>query len=301
MFKISKMTKDQAKEILIKAKNEVLRRSGYTPEGEHIHPEGFRNYFGPIMSDPTDINFDWYEISDSAKDLGYEEDLIRSEQGRRIIDNLLKIRDFDDAILVKEDERIPWAFDFQNLSDRIDQLASMDFDTSILSCRSGCTGLCIGSCGANCTKGCSDECTTCSSQCVTGCTSECTGCSTTCGTSCGGTCGNGCEAQAMACTGCTAGCSGCTFTCSSTCYSGCYTGCSGTCGWQCTGNVSGVCGACDTNCTGTCENKCLSGCSGGCTGCNTTCGDSCGACDGSCLSSSGDTVNSHYNKKASTK
>ena len=265
-FVISKMTKEQAKDILSKVKTEIYRRSGFAEDGNNLHEEKFRNYNGPISDDPSLLNFDWYEIPDEKVSEGYDTDVIRSLQGGRSIDKLLEISDFDDAKFVKEFEGIPGAFDYDNMNTLLDKLSKEGFTDTNTSCRSACTGLCEGACSASCTQGCSDTCTGCGDNCISGCSTQCTGCSVSCGTSCGGTCGTGCTNSAVSCTDCTGGCNGCS-------------GCTG-----CIGNCSASLGA--TTCSYSCSSGCHGNCQGqslgsngrvscGCgSGCTTMCGSS---------------------------
>lgn len=137
---------------------------------------------------------------------------IKPEHGQKTIDLLLKIEDYKDLKLVKENDPIPTAFN-NKLIDEVKRLASeaktgesaktvkniypsRTAETS--SCRGACTGLCVGTCIGNC-----NGCTNCTSSCGTGCASGCnstckSGCNTTCSAGCNTTCRGGAWAATKA-------------------------------------------------------------------------------------------------------
>lgn len=266
-LKISKMTKDEAKLILEKVRKEIYRRSGFNENTEPLLEPKFRNFNGIISSDPDSLKLDWSEFEGTD----YDNEIIRAAHGKKIIDSLLKICDFDDAKFTKELDTIPGAFDFNDLQNLTTELSSEDFNLDRSSCRAACTGLCHSACTNSCINGCSDECTSCTGTCKRECTVEC---SEACDSSCGKTCGTGCGNTAISsCSNCTGGCSGCT---------GC-TGCVG----SCTG-----CGVnCDNKCSGSCRGNCSSSNISGyhlyC-GCGNNCYTGCGSIEDS------DTASNEY-------
>ena len=262
-FIISKMTKEQAKDVLNKVRAEIYRRSGFSNDGNYLHEERFRNYNGPISNDPFSINFDWYEISNEKVSEGYDTDVIRALQGKRSIDRLLDITDFDDAKFVEELEGIPGAFDYDSIIALLSKLSNEGFNDSNTSCRSGCTGLCEGACTNSCINGCADLCTACGGSCVSGCSNVCTGCSISCGVSCGITCGTGCSNSAVSCSDCTGGCNGC---------AGC-TSCNGSCSAKM--GASSCAGSCSSECYGNCSTESLGGSRSAFPYANCGCGGSC--------------------------
>lgn len=105
------------------------------------------------------------------------------EHGQKTIDLILKIEDFKDLKLVKENEPIPEAFG-QQLIDEVARLSrepKTGAKTETSSCRGACTGLCVGSCMNLC-----NGCTSCSAACGTGCASGCMGCVGSCQGGCSG-------------------------------------------------------------------------------------------------------------------
>lgn len=268
-FVISKMTKEQAKDVLNKVRAEVYRRSGFSSDGNYLHEERFRNYNGPISNNPFSINFDWYEIPNEKVSEGYNTEVIRALQGKRSIDRLLEITDFDDAKFVEELEGMPGAFDYDSIIALLSKLSNEGFNDTNTSCRSACTGLCEGACTNSCINGCADLCTACGGTCVSGCSNACTGCSISCGVSCGITCGTGCSNSAVSCSDCTGGCNGC---------AGC-TSCNGSCSAKM--GATSCSGSCSSECYGNCSSYSLGGskkafphvdCGCGGSDCTTTCG-----------------------------
>lgn len=142
----------------------------------------------------------------------------KPEHGQKTIDLLLKIEDYGNLVLVKENDPIPSDFN-ASLVNEVTRLASEaktgesastvtnlfpDRTAETSSCRGACTGLCVGSCHGNC--------------------NGCTGCTASCGTGCAGGCNTSCN------TGCNDTCLGsCTGNCTGSCYTGCSTGCQTAC------------------------------------------------------------------------
>lgn len=92
----------------------------------------------------------------------------KPEHGQKTIDLLLKIKDYGDLRLVREDEAIPISFD-ASLLDYVRMLSAEQATGELSdrsSCRGACTGLCVGSCIGHC--------------------NGCSGCVATCGTGCDG-------------------------------------------------------------------------------------------------------------------
>lgn len=144
----------------------------------------------------------------------------KPEHGQKTIDLLLKIEDYGNLVLVRENDPIPSDFnvglltEIQRLASEAKTGESAETVSKLFpsrtaeksSCRGACTGLCVGSCHGNC-----NGCTGCTASCGTGCAS---GCNTSCNTGCN--------------TGCAGSCTGnCTGTCYSSCSGHCDTGCSG--------------------------------------------------------------------------
>lgn len=243
MSEYSKMTLEDAKELLKRIKKEIYRRSGMDEEGNPLLDEQLRHFNLPILDAPDDSLFD----------IGYTDDVIRALNGSPIINTLINIGDFKDLRTVNEYDPIPQAFDIDEIKSILTQLESEPYDSAYTSCRSACTGLCINNCTSSCSGGCENSCSMCSSQCSGMCSTECTGCSVSCGTDCGVSCGTSCASDSSACAGCSSGCVSCTG-CSETCTSSC-TGCNTTCYTGCNGGLSSYATA--DSCT---ENNCSSGC-----------------------------------------
>lgn len=244
MDKYSTMTIEDAKNLLVRIKKEIYRRSGMDVNGDPLLPENLRHYNLPILDAPDDSLFE----------LGETDDIIRALNGAPIINTLINIGDYEDLRTVHEYDPIPKAFDVELIEKLLDKMESEDFDSESTSCRSACTGLCIHNCTSNCSGGCENSCSMCSTNCTGGCQTQCVGCSETCGTTCGVACGSSCSGDASSCTGCSVGCSGCTG-CSETCLGSC-TGCEATCYNSCTGGLSG---STVSACTGS---SCSTGCGG---------------------------------------
>lgn len=142
------------------------------------------------------------------------------EHGQKTIDLLLKIEDYGNLVLVKENDPIPSDFNSSlvNEINRLKSEAKTGESTKTVtnlfpsrtaeasSCRGACTGLCVGSCHGMC--------------------NGCTGCTASCGTGCASGCNTSCN------TGCNTGCQG---SCTGNCTGSCYTACTGGCDTGCTG------------------------------------------------------------------
>ncbi len=242
MSEYSKMTLEDAKNLLKRIKKEIYRRSGMDEEGNPLLDENLRHFNLPILDAPDDSLFD----------IGYTDDVIRALNGSPIINTLINIGDFKDLRTVNEYDPIPQAFDINEIESILTQLESEPYDSAYTSCRSACTGLCMNNCTSSCSGGCENSCSMCSSQCSGMCSTECTGCSVSCGTDCGVSCGTSCANDSSACTGCSSGCVSCTG-CSETCTSSC-TGCNTTCYTGCNGGVASY--SSDANCNNSCSVNC---------------------------------------------
>lgn len=103
-------------------------------------------------------------------------DKIKPEYGQKTIDLVLRICDYGDLKLVKEDDPIPNSFN-RGLIDFVNSLAGEQKTgdpNEHSSCRSYCTGLCAGSCYGLC-NGCTNCTASCGTGCETGCNGGCTG------------------------------------------------------------------------------------------------------------------------------
>lgn len=128
----------------------------------------------------TDYDFDTEPSAGTA---------ITAEQGQKVIDPLLEIKDFDNLTKKIEAGDLIQAGVDSSLLDAVDSLSTESTTSTSTSCRGACTGLCLGTCYSSC-----DGCSGCS-----GCSSGCSGCSASCESNC---------------TGCSGSCSGCSGSCS---------------------------------------------------------------------------------------
>lgn len=114
---------------------------------------------------------------------------ILAEQGKRIANPLLHVKDIPGIVLIDEEtpdgelpsttgSRVPSAFENITFTNALDEISTESMKSDKSSCRGACTGLCVGSC--------IDSCSGCGNDCGSTCTG-CTGC-----TSCTGGCGSGC-------------------------------------------------------------------------------------------------------------
>lgn len=237
------MTVKRAKDLLLRIKKEVYRRSGMDEDGNPLLNEKLRHFNLPILSGPDDTLFD----------LGYTDDVIRALNGAPIINTLINISDYKDLRTVNEYDPIPQAFDIDAIETLLTKMEAEPYDSDHTTCRSACTGLCISNCTSTCSGGCEDSCSSCSEQCSGMCSDTCTGCSVTCGTNCGVACGSSCSSDSSACAGCSSGCVSCTG-CAETCTSSCV-GCNSTCYTECVGGASSY--STDASCNGSsCSTNC---------------------------------------------
>lgn len=237
------MTVERAKELLLRIKKEIYRRSGMDENGNWLLSETLRHFNLPILSGPDDSLFE----------LGYTDDVIRALNGAPIINTLIDIGDYKDLRTVNEYDPIPQAFDIEAIEALLTKMEAEPYDSDHTTCRSACTGLCISNCTSTCVGGCENSCSTCSEQCSGMCSDTCTGCSVTCGTNCGVSCGSSCSSDSSACAGCSSGCVSCTG-CAETCTSSCA-GCNSTCYTECTGGASSY--STDASCNGSsCSTNC---------------------------------------------
>ena len=95
---------------------------------------------------------------------------ILAEQGKRVIEPLLAIQDYEDLVFPEAGEPIPAGFG-EGLITYVNELSGEPMEGSTSSCRGACTGLCMG--------GCSNACSGCKGSCT-----GCGGCSASCGTGC---------------------------------------------------------------------------------------------------------------------
>lgn len=89
-------------------------------------------------------------------DIPQTETLITAEQGNNLLGRLIKVNTLLDAEYnteFKRNERIPSAFDFDEMSRFLDQLQSVrpEVPSEETGCKGACVGLCVSSCYALCT------------------------------------------------------------------------------------------------------------------------------------------------------
>lgn len=122
------ITAAQVVELKKKLKAELYRRNGNGSVSEFASKE-----------------YDFTEVPEEGKP-------ITEEQGKKIIDLLLKICDYKDLRYVTRGDTIPEAFDAE-LLDLVDKLSKEERTGEIdekSSCNGACTGLCVGSCVGYC-------------------------------------------------------------------------------------------------------------------------------------------------------
>ena len=112
MDKYSTMTIEDAKNLLVRIKKEIYRRSGMDVNGDPLLPENLRHYNLPILDAPDDSLFE----------LGETDDIIRALNGAPIINTLINIGDYEDLRTVHEYDPIPKAFDVELIEKLLDKM-----------------------------------------------------------------------------------------------------------------------------------------------------------------------------------
>jgi hypothetical protein len=296
-FPRSEVKAEDVEPLLLKLRNEVLRRSGFktNSNGEPIFddngdpiplmlgrydlsgnrildddgnwiPIGVGRVSGPVMNPLGDYNATEFEKNSAKVAEGKK---IMAESGNQLLDRLLFICELFNKRLTKypaEYENIPKGFDTEVIDAMLNKLRGETMFDSRTSCRSMCTGLCVGSCGSSCSDKCYATCIGCSHDCKSICAKSCgDSCRNECNIECFSTCKEVCRTT-------------CIGSCKSTCTTACVNGCKTTCGGDC---VDG-CSSCTGHCRGcTACTSCTGSCSG--SGCKTTCNTQCTTgCTGSC-------------------
>lgn len=146
------MTAEQINELKSKIKAEMLRRNGH----------GSLESYG-------DSSYDFDVIPVTGEK-------VLVEHGKKTVDLLLKIEDYEGLYSSVQNERIPTSFNEELLTEieRLAQEKKTGLTSETSSCRGDCTGLCVGSCHGLC-NGCSGCSATCGTGCASGCNSACTG------------------------------------------------------------------------------------------------------------------------------
>ena len=146
-----------------------------------------RSYYGNLSGFNTQFNTTPYAGT-----------TILAEQGKKVVEGLLNIRDLGNLNLVdlKSNGIIPSSLDYNTINNALSTYESESVTGNKSSCRGACSGLCVGTCG-----------------------STCTGCQGACGFTCEGTCSVVCGSS----------CGSCSSNCTGGCYSGCSTGCKNGC------------------------------------------------------------------------